>query len=177
VDLERVTVPQGNHSKDGTRARALVKFCASVPGILVTVVQGREWPKSDQSSKSVPAVKVTLQDEESRKSHSQELKHRESHSQDLKHHVHAAAPAQASFGDPSPPNQTLQARLSTAREYLTAGFLGDHCKPDFNASFELFLYGSDGIIIYFHTQALTPPRPTLHARTHTRARTHTHTLK
>jgi hypothetical protein len=170
VDLERVTVPQGNHSKNGTRARALVKFCASVPGILVTVVQGREWPKSDQSSKSVPAVKVTLQDEAS---------------QDLKHHVHAAAPAQARFGDPSLPNHTLQARLSTARENLTDGFLGDYTKPNFNVSFELFLYGSDGISIYFHTHALTPAPPTMHARTQvrtqahaqarTRARAHTHT--
>ena len=133
VDVERVTIPAGDHSKTGTRASALTRFCASIAGIRVTVGQGKEWPRSDMPSKSIPAVKLTLKDDACMDTHGRT---NTGISDTLSRTSSGIAETSSNF-------PTLQARLS-GREHMTPSFLGDRSNPHFNVSFELFLYGSDG---------------------------------
>ena len=133
MDLERVTIPAGDHRNIGTRASALARICASITAIRVTVIAGKEWPRSDTPSKSIPAVKLTLKDKAylDRQGNSG---FQRTFSRTSSDRAETSPQAFAS----------VQARLSAAREHLTPTFLGDHSNPHFNDSFELFLYGSDG---------------------------------
>jgi len=129
VDFECFTVVQDQGDNPGAHmAHVLVKFLGYVPGVHVTVIQGRDWPRADMASKSEPAVKLTLRDVTAPGLYNKSMRSMTSIGSGDRHTL---------------PKKSLLARVSAATVHQTTSFEGDPGQPHFDEQFPVLIYDSE----------------------------------